>query len=124
MQNTVASWIVFFVVGGITGFLRYGESASTAEITSMMIEYGKWLVLVVYVFIVLAAFKDAVFQGILALLVPFYGFYWLFFVSDAFMMRALVGGMMVGLGQDFCTWFNVTAQATMSKVQTWIGSGG
>lgn len=123
MQNLVASWIVFFVVGGITGFLRYGDYISSGNL-NMIIEYGKWLVLAVYVAIVLAAFKDAVFQGILSLLIPFYGFYWLFFISDAFMMRALVGGVMVGMGQDFCTWFNEVAQATMVNVQTWIGSGG
>ena len=124
MQNLVASWIVFFVVGGISAFLRYGGTSGTADITNIMMEYGKWVVLVIYLFIVLAAFKDAVFQGILALLIPFYGFYWLFFVSDAFMMRALVGGLLAGLGQDFCIWFNEVTQSTMVKVQTWIGSGG
>ena len=123
MQNAVASWIVFIVVGGISGFLRYGGGLSGNNLL-LLTEYGKYLVLGIYVLIVLAAFKDTVFQGIVSTLVPFYCFYWLFLVSDAFMMRALVGGVLVGTGADFCVWFNETAQHVMVSVQKWIGSGG
>jgi hypothetical protein len=123
MQNLVASWIVFFVVGGITGFLRYGDALSPQHL-NMMRDYGIWVVMIVYVMVVLAAYKDSVFQGILSTLIPFYGFYWLFMVTDIFMMRAVVGGLLVGLGQDYCVWCNEIAQSTIQKVHAWISSGG
>ena len=123
MQNLVASWIVFFVVGGITGFLRYGDALSPQHL-NMMRDYSIWVVMIVYVMVVLAAYKDSVFQGILSTLIPFYGFYWLFMVTDAFMLRAIVGGLLVGLGQDYCVWFNEIAQETIQKVHARISSGG
>ena len=123
MQNIIASWIVFFVVGGISGFLRYGDGLSGHNL-DLMIEYSKYLVIVVYVVIALAAYKDSVFQGILSTLIPFYGFYWIFLIADAFMMRAIVAGILVGTGVDFCIWFNGSVQEIMLIVQKWIGSGG
>ncbi|MDE0839693.1 MAG: hypothetical protein OSB41_11665 [Kiritimatiellae bacterium] len=123
MQNLVASWVVFFVIGGITGFLRYGDVLSPQHML-MIRDYGIWVVMIIYVMVVLASYKDSVFQGILSTLIPFYGFYWLFMVTDAFMMRAVVGGFLVGLGQDYCVRFNEIAQDTIQTVHAWISSGG
>ncbi|MFT5241197.1 MAG: small basic protein [Candidatus Promineifilaceae bacterium] len=123
MQNLVASWIVFFVLGGITGYLRYGDALSPQHL-GILRDYGIWVVMITYVMVVLAAYKDSVFQGILSTLIPFYGFYWLFMVTDAFMIRAVVAGLLVGLGQDYCIWFNDIAQDTIQKVHAWISSGG
>jgi hypothetical protein len=90
----------------------------------MLIKYGPYAVLVLHVTLVLMAFQDAVFQGILCLLVPLYSFYWLFMVTDQFMMRAVVAGILVGVGQDSVAFYQVVMNDTYRVVSTWIKSGG
>ena len=101
--------------------------------------YGGWLdetrletlrmvspivLLVLYVITLLTIFTDSVFAGILSLLLPPYSLYYLLAVSDRFMLRALVMGLLVGIGQystDFITfhWTNI-----VTAVHAYIASGG
>jgi hypothetical protein len=70
------------------------------------------------------AFSDTVFQGILCLLVPFYSYYYLFFISDAFMVRAVAGGLLVGIAQDSMFVFQREAIRIITTVNDWIAAGG
>lgn len=105
------------------GFLRYGKVLPGAYL-SMLKTYGPWVVLGVYVCLVLFAFKDTVYQGILCVLVPLYAFYYLFMLSDAFLVRALVAGLLVGVGQDSAIFYQDHLTQIVDAVRRWIASGG
>ena len=62
--------------------------------------------------------------GILALLVPCYSFYWLFIVSDAFLIRAIVAGLFVGIGLDSLAFYQQFINEHAGQVRDWIASGG
>jgi uncharacterized MnhB-related membrane protein len=111
------------VLGSISGFFRYGGGLSGTE-TQFLKEYGIFMLLAVHIFIVLKAFKDSIFSGVLSLLVPFYSFYYLFFISDDFILRAVVGALLLGVGQDSVTDFNHIALKVVKGVDGWIQSGG
>lgn len=123
MKRSWVSWLVFVVFGGIMGFLRYGKVLPGAYL-SMLKTYGPWVVLGVYVCLVLFAFKDTVYQGILCVLVPLYAFYYLFMLSDAFLVRALVAGLLVGVGQDSAIFYQDHLTQIVDAVRRWIASGG
>lgn len=124
------SWILFLVIGLATGVMRYGhmlspEHLSATQKTSEIIQiYGPYLILAFHIIILLKAFKDSVFQGILCLLVPFYSIYYIFMVSDDFYMRAVLGGLLIGLGQDTGIHINQIAQSTINTVNSFIQTGG
>lgn len=123
MRNTLASWIVFIVLGSAMGFARYGGMLGS-DYTDLLRDYGPWVFIGIYVMLILSAYKDSIFQGILSTLIPFYAIYWLFVVSDAFMVRAVVAGLMAGIGQDTLFFLQEHSGIVFRRVHQFISSGG
>lgn len=123
MKNANLSWLIFVVLGGLMWGLRYGGLLEGHHL-ALLKEYGPYAVLVLHVVLILMAFQDTVFQGILTLLIPLYSFYWLFAVSDAFLMRALVAALFIGIGQDSAAFYQTRFNEIATAVRTWIESGG
>lgn len=117
------SWCVFILLGGVMGWMRYGTSLPV-EYLDMMTSYGPYLALVLHVLITVRAFEDSILNGALCLLLPPYAYYYLFIISDYFMLRAVVAGCLAGIGWD--TFIVVKAQsiAIYQTITTWIASGG
>jgi hypothetical protein len=120
---TLGSWLLFIALGGLMGAIRYGGILS-AEALPMLQVYGPFVIIAFHVLIILKAFRDNVFSGILCLLIPLYSFYYLFMNSDDFYLRAVVGGMLIGLGQDSAIYFNDLMIKVADIVQQWIQTGG
>lgn len=123
MRNAKLSWLVFVLLGAAMGFLRYGGKIGASEL-DIMFQYGPWLMLVVHIVLVLMAFQDSVYDGILSLLIPLYSFYWLFVVSDAFLLRAVVAGLLAGVGQDSLAFYQEHFGTIIRVGKDWIQSGG
>jgi len=119
----MGSWLVFLVVGGIAGWLRYGGFLGPTELATMK-TYSPILLLILHVLIILAAFKTSVFQGILGILIPPYPYYFLFAVADEFYLRAFVGGALIGIGQDGFLFVSKEGVQIYNAVTQWIASGG
>ncbi len=116
-------WLLFAAIGGSMWGLRYGNWFS-GEAAGWLSAYG-WIVVVAFhVLIVLKAMSDNMLQGILTLLVPGYSLYYIFVVSDDFIMRAVFAGLLVGTGMDAMVEFNIRAQQVMSTVHRFIAEGG
>ena len=107
----------------VQGALRYTEVFSS-ELIPRILAFGPYAVIAFHILITLKAFKDSIFHGILCLLVPLYSFYYLFLVSDDFYLRAVTGGILVGVAQDSAVYFNEIAQRVIADVSGWIASGG
>ena len=123
LTHMTASWILFIVLGGLMYVLRYRDEVSSALIDQAF-TFGPYLLAALHVVIVLRAFTDSVFQGILCLLVPLYSAYYLFMVSDDFYLRALVAGLLVGIGQDSMAFYQELITNVTNAVTAWIASGG
>jgi hypothetical protein len=123
VRSTVLAWVLFLVLGATMWFLRYYAGAP-AQYAMMLKDYGPYIVIVLHVVIVLTAFQDTVFQGILCLLIPFYSFYYLFLVSDSFYLRAVGAGLLVGVGVDSASFFQAHVGKWVDAVSGWIASGG
>ena len=119
----ILSWLLFVVVAAVMWYLRYGGGLNTPQL-AWMAHWGPYLLLVVHVMVVLRAFKDAIFQGILCLLVPLYSLVYLFLICDYFFMRAIVAGLLVGIGMDSLQFYEHVWTRTVNAVNAWIESGG
>jgi phage FluMu protein Com len=137
------SWIMFLVIGLTTGFLRYskqiikiasgvinlGEGVTKfirdggvlpKEYFNYMVEYAPFVVLVLYIGVILMAFKDSVFQGVLCLFVPLYPFFYLFAISDNFYFRAIFAGVLVGTAEDSFIYYRDLIARTIVFIEHWI----
>jgi hypothetical protein len=119
----LGSWLLFFAIGGVMAGMRYGGWLSEARMDTLRM-LSPILLLILYVITLLAVFSDSVFAGIMSVLLPPYSLYHLLVVSDRFLLRAVVLGSLIGIGQysaDFITyhWMNI-----VSAVHAYIASGG
>jgi hypothetical protein len=117
------AWLLFFALGGGMWYLRY-RAALPAPYDTWLTQYAPHAVIALHVIIVLTAFRDTVFQGILSLIIPFYSFFYIFLVSDAFYLRAMTAGVLVGTGLDAAVFFQHKANTTITVVNEWIANGG
>jgi hypothetical protein len=120
------AWIamaLFLVIGGAMWRLRY-HNLLPPKYLAYSAEYAWIVVIGMHAAIVLRAMTESFFQGILCLLVPGYSLYYLFAVTDAFYTRAIVAGLLIGIGQDAALRINEHATRITSVVQTWIAHGG
>lgn len=120
---TWKAWVLFLVIAAISGGLRY-SGIIPSYILAQAVLYEALIVVVIQVFILLKAFQDSVFQGVMCVLLPPYAFYYLFAESDDFNLRAVTAGLLVGLGQDAGLIFFEWSQTIIQSVNDWIASGG
>lgn len=123
ITHHVLSWVLFVILGTAMGFMRYGNVLSAGDFATMQ-QNGVYVLIAFYILIILRAFKDTIFQGILCVLIPGYGFFYLFFVSDDFYGRAVVMALLIGLGQDAALIAKGWALEFYMKANDFISSGG
>jgi hypothetical protein len=129
-SHTILSLLVFIVIGGLTGYLRYGKELGwpgNEHIPVFVMQYMKyaWVaILALNTVVVLKAMSDNMFQGILCLLIPGWSLIYLLFISDNFYLRAIFFGCMVGLAQDGSAQLYDIAASGMQAVSNFINTGG
>ncbi|MBM4142316.1 MAG: hypothetical protein FJ225_01790 [Lentisphaerae bacterium] len=122
-SGALGGWVLFIALGSICGLARYAGLLSR-EYLEYIPRVGPLALLALHLLILLKAFSDSIFQGVLCLLVPFYSLYYLLAVSDDFVLRGIVAGLLVGIGQDSAIVLQKYANETIVAVNAWIASGG
>jgi hypothetical protein len=117
------AWVLFLALGALMGYARYGGAIDAGGLAAIH-KYAVYVALALHVIIILKAFEDTVFQGILCLLVPFYTLYYILNVCDAVYLRAVVAAILVGVGQDAADVLQHRLFAITEFVRGWIASGG
>ena len=90
---------LFVVLGTAAALCRYGGLVPAYWLDIWRLE-AIWVFVAFHILILLKAVKESIFQGILCLLVPGYGLYFVFLRCDDFYLRAVVAALLVGGGQD------------------------
>jgi len=122
MTHHIASWAIFILLGGLMGGLKYGNIVETD--LSAFWKYSPGIVIAFNLIVVLKAFKEDIFQGVLCLLVPFYWIYYLFSIADDFYLRAVCAGFLVGVAEDSFYFFSDLWMFVYTHVTDWILAGG
>lgn len=115
-MHLTLSVIVFIVLGAALLFMRFFHSPALLK------EYGVWVVAFAYLAIIIASIKDNMFDALLCLVVPLYAFYYLFMVSSAVYLRAVVGAILIAFGYDFAVFIQIKSGVAINSVNTWIRS--
>lgn len=93
------SWVVFIVLAAAMYYIRFrgglpGVPPATLKLAGLV------AIGIAYLVIIIMALRDNMFDGLLAIVVPCYPFYYLFFFSSALFLRAVVAALLVGFGYD------------------------
>lgn len=122
-NHIILSGLLFLVLGCGTGYLRY-RADLPQNILDLSIQYS-WIVFLAFQgMITIKAMTDNIMQGILCLLIPGYFLFYLFAISDNFYLRAVLAGLLVGIGQDAAAELKIQAGYIAKIASDFIESGG
>ncbi len=122
MTNSIVSWILLLVLGGIALYIRFGGWLNVEHI-EWIESNGPLILLAIHIYVVFKAFRDSVFQGVLCLLVPFYSIYYALVLSYDYTARALIAASLLGLGWDSLRVIIDQAGTILPAINDWLTSG-
>lgn len=113
------SALVFLVLTGGLAYIRFYGGWPGMTLATLK-WYGMLAIAAAYLFIIGLALRDNMFDGLLAIVVPLYPFYYLFFSSSALFTRALVGALLVVFGYDTLFYLQAWATGVIAAIRLWM----
>ena len=122
VSQSLLSFLVFLLVGGAAGFLRYGEIFEPDQMEPVL-QYAWGGVLLLHICITIKALSADIMQGILCIFVPGWSLIYLA-ISDHFYQKAIIFGLLIGIGLDGGYQLFEFAMTGFQAVQEFINTGG
>jgi len=113
-------WLVFVVLTLILGSLRCWPGALSASNLDVFITCGLWSLVGLQISVVIHAFNDEAFHGVMCAIIPGYSVYYLFAQSDQFYLRALAVALLITFGWDASVATSKLWQETYLNVSCWL----
>ena len=120
--NLLKVWLsalIFLVLAGGLAYIRFYGGWPGMPLETLK-WYGMLAIAAAYLFVIGLALRDNMFDGLLAIVVPLYPFYYLYFSSSVLFMRALVGALLVAFGYDVLLYLQRWAAGVVVAVKFWI----
>lgn len=120
--NALRVWlstVLFLALAGGLAYIRFYGGWPGMPLETLKL-YGMLAIAAAYLFVVGLALRDNMFDGLLAIVVPLYPFYYLFFCSSAVFLRALVGALLVAFGYDTLLYLQGCAIGLVDAVKFWM----
>lgn len=122
--NALSVWLsalIFLVLTGGLVYIRFYGGWPGMPLETLK-WYGMLAIAAAYLFAIGLALRDNMFDGLLAIVVPLYPLYYLFFSSSAVFTRALVGALLVVFGYDTLLYLQGWSAGVIDAVKLWIQS--
>jgi hypothetical protein len=114
-----AGWLLFMVFGGGLVYLRFFSNIPGLAPDSLK-QYGMIAVGIAYLAAIFLALKDNMFDGLLAIVVPFYPFYYIFVGCGSAFFRAIVAALLAAFGFDCLLLIQNIALKVFERVSCWM----
>ena len=114
-----AGWLLFLVFGGGLIYLRFFSNIPGLA-PDLLKQYGMIAVGIAYLVSIFLALKDNMFDGLLAIIVPFYPFYYIFTGCGSFFFRAIAAALLAAFGFDCILLIQNIALKFFDRVSCWI----
>jgi DNA-directed RNA polymerase subunit RPC12/RpoP len=116
------SLFLFFTLTPILCLLRYVDFLPDVDRVDYILG-GQIAFALFYAVILVEAFNEEMFDGMLCLFVPLYAFFYLFFKSTSFSLRAVVASLTAAFGYDVALTVYAWTIAAFVNVSSWINGG-
>jgi uncharacterized membrane protein YidH (DUF202 family) len=120
MMALVLPWVLFVILGLALAWARYWPNALPPRYFEMLVTGGVWALVALHCIVVIDAFGDEVFQGMLCVLVPGYTVYHLFVNSDKYFLRSIAAAFLLAFGWDAALAGTKRWQQVYAAVNAWI----
>jgi len=114
-----AGWVIFIVLAAALVYARFFAVIPGIE-PALIKKYGMIAVGGAYLISILLALKDNMFDGLLAIVVPFYPFYYLFFNSGSILFRSLTAALLTAFGYDCLVLLQALTLALYDRILFWM----
>ena len=114
-----AGWLLFIVFGGGLVYLRFFSNIPGLAL-DLLKQYGMIAVGITYLVSIFLALKDNMFDGLLAIVVPFYPFYYIFGGCGSAFFRAITAALLAAFGFDCLLLIQNIALKVFDRVSYWI----
>ena len=116
------AWLLFVVLVVTLAYLRFAKGALPPDTLHTLRMAGIGCIFLFHAVVIVYAFTDEAFQGVLCALIPGYSLYYLFFLADQFYLRAVMAALLVTFGLDT---FSATKRFALDKyvrISHWIAT--
>jgi len=113
------SWLVFIALTAVLIFIRFRHGLPAVPLDTIK-QWGLIAIGISYLVAIILAVSDNMFDGLLSIVVPFYPLYYLFFISNAIFLRAIVAALLVTFGLDLGVFLQIVWLQIYNKVNYWI----
>jgi hypothetical protein len=114
------SWLVFILLAALMYWMRFQFHGLPGVPLETLKLGGLVAIGIAYLVIILLALQDNMFDGLLAIIIPLYPFYYVFLISDALFIRAIVAALLVGFGYDLILFLHVVWLHVYDGINSWI----
>jgi len=113
------SWLVFIALAAVLIFIRFRHGLPAVPLDTIK-QWGLIAIGIFYLVTIIMAVRDNMFDGLLSIVVPFYPFYYLFFISNFIFLRAIVAALLVAFGLDLGVFMQTIWLQMYNNVNYWI----
>ena len=120
--HTLRVWLsalIFLALAGGLAYIRFYGGWPGMPLETLK-WYGMLAVAAAYLFAIGLALRDNMLDGLFAIVIPLYPFYYLFFSSGAVFMRALVGALLVAFGYDTLLYLQGWSIGLVDAIKLWV----
>lgn len=122
ISDYAISWFIFLTLTPVLCLLRYVEFLPESDVNDLI--YGGQIAFAVFYLVILVeAFTEDMFDGILCLFLMPYTFYYLFFKSTSFVIRAVILALFAAFGYDISMTVYTWVVGAIDYVTWWINTG-
>jgi len=122
VSDYVISWFIFLTLTPVLCLLRYVDFLAESDVLDLI--YGGQIAFAIFYLVILVeAFSDDIFDGILCLFLAPYTFYYLFVKSTSFVLRAILLALFAAFGYDICLTVYAWIIWAIDYVTWWINTG-
>ena len=122
VSDYAISWAIFLTLTPVLCLLRYVDLLSPGDLENLIFG-GQIAFAVFYLVIVIEAFTEDIFDGILCFFLPPYTFFYLFFKSTSFVLRAVIVALTAAFGKDIAVASYEYIIQLIKEVADWIEFG-
>lgn len=115
----LAGWLLCIALSAALIYLRF-FAALPGPLPVLLPRYGVIAIGLIYLFSIMLAIHDNMFDGLLAVVVPFYPLYYLYVNSGSIFLRAIATALLAGFGYDFLLLVQKYALQAFDAISHWI----
>lgn len=118
--SKAAPWILFIILTLVLVYLRYWPGALPQQQTLRLIHGSIAALALIHVTVIVYAFGEDPFQGVLCALIPFYTIYFLFTQADQYSLRAVAAALLIAFGWDTSIAIRETWLSFYRNTNAWL----